>query len=208
MTDKPAPPAPLPPAPVPRMPLAVPADVQALATHDWPADAVAVGRIVGAYGLKGMVRAAPESADAAALLHAADWWLLLGVQRPQRYKLATRARRLHGGAVVAAVAGVSERNGAEALKGAQVFVRRADFPPAPEDSFYWVDLIGLAVINRQGVLLGTVSGLLDNGAQAVLRVASPAGATPAERLIPFVAPVVGEVSLAERRIEVDWGEDY
>lgn len=182
--------------------------MSALATAAWPDDAVAVGYVAGAYGLKGMIRVAPQSADASALLHAAQWWLELQLPRPQRLQLATRARRLHGGAVVAAAAGISDRTPAEALKGATVYVRRADFPAPRDGEFYWVDLIGLQVVNREGVALGTVAGLLDNGPQAVLRVVAGTGAEARERLIPFVDAVVGQVSLEQRRIEVDWGEDY
>ena len=49
---------------------------------------------------------------------------------------------------------VPDRNAAEALRGARVFVPRSSFPSVGEDEYYWVDLIGLAVVNREGVALG------------------------------------------------------
>jgi 16S rRNA processing protein RimM len=185
----------------------------AFATDVWPDDAVQVGRIVGAHGLQGFVKVAPLSGDAGALLKAARWWLEHGLPAPRRYAVETRSRRLQGGTMVAAIEQVSDRTAAEAFKGATVYVRRGDFPPARDGEFYWVDLLGLAVVNRDGVVLGTVDGLLDNGAQTVLRVVQQrtdaAGMPrPVERLIPFVEQYVGEVSLERRRIEVDWGEDY
>jgi len=92
-----------------------------------------------------------------------------------------------------------------------VFVPRASFPTADPDEYYWVDLIGLAVVNLQGEALGTVTGLLDTGPHSVLRI-TPEGADPsdeaAERLVPFVAAYVVDVEMDQRRIVVDWGLDY
>ena len=102
---------------------------------------------------------------------------------------------------------------AEALRGARVFVGRSSFPTAAADEYYWVDLIGLSVVNRAGETLGQVAGLLDTGPHSVLRVApegTPPGAAAAEaeRLIPFVAAYVDAVDLQARRITVDWASDY
>jgi len=116
-----------------------------------------------------------------------------------------------GDMVVAQVEGVDDRSAAEALRGARVFVPRASFPTAGDDEFYWVDLIGLDVVNRDGDALGRVIGLLDTGPHSVLRIAPPGQGVvseAAERLVPFVSAFVDDVNLAERRITVDWGLDY
>jgi 16S rRNA processing protein RimM len=95
------------------------------------------------------------------------------------------------------------------MRGARVFVGRASFPTPDPDEFYWVDLIGLDVVNREGVVLGSVVGLLDTGPHSVLRVMPPGESKEdAERLIPFVGAYVDTVSLEQRRITVDWGLDY
>ena len=65
----------------------------------------------------------------------------------------------------------------------------------------------MTVANRDGVVLGCVAGLLDNGAQSILRVQPPA-ADARELLIPFVGNYVDGVDLAGRRIAVDWQLDY
>ena len=106
--------------------------------------------------------------------------------------------------VVAAAQEVPDRSAAEALKGARVFVARSSFPTAGTDEYYWVDLIGCTVFNRDGVTLGTVADLTDTGAHSVLRVVQGDD----ERLIPFVAAYVDTVDLQARRIGVDWGLDY
>jgi 16S rRNA processing protein RimM len=179
----------------------------ALRAPHWPDDLVEVGRVADAYGLRGQVKVAPLSSDAAALLAARDWWL----DGPLHGRLlaATRGRRRQGDMVVASIESIDERNAAEALRGARVSIRRADFPPTEaEGEYYWVDLIGCRVLNREQLPLGEVVGLLDNGAQSVLRVAvGPAGAG-GERLIPFVDAYVDRVDLPGRTIWVDWQPDY
>lgn len=192
----------------------------------FPVDAVEVGFVVGAWGVKGWVRVRPYSSDPQALFSSRRWFLAEAasagtgvVPRGGRAEgaglpnvLRVIDARAHGGDVVAAVREVSDRDAAQTLKGARVFVSRASFPTPQDDEFYWVDLIGLTVVNRQGVVLGTVDGLLETGANAVMRVreAQPAEAasSPRERLLPFVAAHVDRVDLAGRQILVDWDADF
>jgi 16S rRNA processing protein RimM len=194
----------------------------------WPDDAVEVGRIVDAWGIKGAFKVQPFSADPQALFSSRRWFLQPAAPvpgkgalvRPDAPKAAPLPRLLkitsakeHGDVVVASAQDIPDRNAAEALKGARVFVSRQSFPSADPDEFYWVDLIGLSVLNREGALLGTVSDLLETGAHCVLRVRRPEAAPDAppdeaERLIPFVSAYVDEVDLAGKRIVVDWGLDY
>jgi 16S rRNA processing protein RimM len=172
-----------------------------------PADAVEVGRVLGAWGIKGWIKVQAFADDPQALFSTKRWHLL----PPDGARLAvtpallrvTQARE-HGGMVVAGVQEVVDRNAAEALKGARLFVARSSFPTAGADEYYWVDLIGCNVVNREGVELGTVADLLDTGASSVLRVVQG----DSERLIPFVAAYVDDVDLGARHIRVDWGTDY
>jgi 16S rRNA processing protein RimM len=117
------------------------------------------------------------------------------------------AARQHGDALVAQLAGIGSREDALQWRGAGVSVPRAALPDPGEDEVYWADLVGLAVVNRQGVALGTVAAVEDHGAHGILRVTAAEPGTE-ERLIPFVAAYVDSVDLAARRIEVDWGTDY
>lgn len=185
----------------------------------WPDDAIEVGRIVDAWGLKGWIKVQPFAADPQALFSTRSWFILpsekAGVTRPATVagSLPTLLKitqvKDHGDVVVALAQEVPDRTAAEAMRGARVFVGRASFPTPDADEFYWVDLIGLDVVNREGVVLGSVVGLLDTGPHSVLRVLPP-GETKedAERLIPFVGAYVDAVSLEQRCITVDWGLDY
>ena len=187
----------------------------------FPADAVEVGRILDAWGIKGWVKIQSYSADAGSLFSARHWFLkpaeplnkaavvVKAKAVPPLLKILTI--RDHGDGLVANIEGVSDRNGAEALGGARIFISRSAFPSADPDEFYWVDLIGLNVVNRQGEALGTVLGLLDTGPHSVLRIAPPGLAEvkpDQERLVPFVGNFIDTVSLEDRLITVDWGLDY
>lgn len=179
-----------------------------------PADAVEVGRILDAWGVQGWFKVQPYSASPEALFSCRQWFLL----PPERgargavtapVQLSIRQARGHGDGVVASAQGFGDRSAAEGLKGARIFIARSDFPPLPEGEYYWVDLIGLPVRNREGVALGEVVDLMSTGPQQVLVVHQAQGtARPIERLIPFVDAYVDEVDLPARRVLVDWQPDY
>ncbi len=181
-----------------------------------PVDAIEVGWVVGAWGVKGGFKVQPHASDPQALFSSRRWFLQppASTRKPALPPLLriTEARE-HGGLVVAMAQEVADRTAAEALHGARVFVSRASFPTVGDDEYYWIDLIGLSVVNRDGVLLGRVTDLIDTGAHSVLRVCPPdtaADTAPeqAERLIPFVAAYIDAVDLAAKQIRVDWGLDY
>jgi 16S rRNA processing protein RimM len=190
---------------------------------DWPEDAIEVGRIVDAWGLKGWVKVQPFAADPQALFSSRRWFVLPSEKAgPARSVAAAQSLptllritqvKEHGEVVVALAQEVPDRSAAEAMRGARVFIARASFPSAGPDEFYWIDLIGLSVVNREGEVLGSVAGLIDTGPHSVLRVkpdVAVAGISeaPDERLIPFVAAYIDTVSLEGRKIVVDWGLDY
>ncbi len=171
-----------------------------------PDDLVLVAHVSGAYGIAGWVRLKPYSSEADALLSAKTWWL----DRPSLRDVDVIQVRTQGEDVVAHIMGVEDRNAAEALRGATVQVRRAHFPPLGDNEFYWVDLIGHAVVNLAGETLGEVAGLIDNGAHPILRVSVPSQGTEKaqELLIPFVDRFVSTVDQTAKVITVDWEKDY
>jgi 16S rRNA processing protein RimM len=195
-----------------------------------PADAIEVGRIADAWGIKGWFKVLPHSASPEALFSSKRWYLLpsdrnLGGNNAPSQKasasksaivsqpvlLKIKEAKDHANTVVACSLDVADRNQAEALKGARIFVPRSSFPTAGTDEYYWVDLLGLDVVNRDGVALGQVKDLMSTGPQTVLVLMQPAeeeGKPSVERMIPFVAAFVGNVDLPGRKITVDWQLDY
>ncbi|MFM0381601.1 ribosome maturation factor RimM [Paraburkholderia strydomiana] len=189
------------------------AAMRAETAESWPADAVEVGAIVDAYGLKGWVKVAAH-ADAGhggdALLSAKRWWLMKGRERQSAPSLQAKT---HSDSVVAHLGGVTDRDAALSLRGSRVYISRSEFPALEADEFYWVDLLGLDVVNLAGVNLGKVADMIDNGAHSVLRVEYAAAdkvgkPVTAERLIPFVGVFVKTVDQAAKQIIVDWEADY
>lgn len=173
-----------------------------------PDDLTQVGYVSGAYGVLGAIRVTPFSTDADALLNVKTWWL----DKPGLRPVTVRTTKMHGGDVIATLAGMAGRDAAEALKGMSVQVSRSEFPELPEDEYYWADLIGMDAVNLQGDALGKVTDMMHNGAQSILRitpVADPASGTKAvERLVPFVDQFVKHVDLDAKEMILDWGLDY
>ena len=181
-----------------------------------PADAIEVGRIADAWGIKGWFKVLPHSASPEALFSSKRWYLL-SPDRPVKgvtpwtgaLLLKIKEAKDHSDSVVASSEQVPDRNAVEALRGARVFVPRSSFPTAAQDEYYWVDLIGLDVVNRQGETMGQVKDLLSTGPQTVLVLAYRDDTDKeAERMIPFVSAFVDAVDLPGRRITVDWQADY
>ena len=177
-----------------------------------PEDAIEVARIADAWGIKGWFKVLPYSADPEALFSSKRWYLLPTEKGQKTFDgcllLKIREAKDHSGSVVAWAQDIADRNAAEALRGARVFISRGSFPTAGKDEFYWVDLIGLSVINREQESLGVVRELLSTGPQTVLVIEYSEGGKTLERMIPFVAAYVDDVDLAARCIRVDWLADY
>lgn len=186
-----------------------------------PDDAIEVGRILDAWGVKGWLKILPHSTHPEALYSAKSWFLQVPDTkfRPGfnaftgTVSIDVDEAKTHSGSVVAKVTGLDDRNDAEALRGCRIFLPRSSFPSASKDEYYWVDLIGLNVVNREGVALGCVRDLMATGPHSVLCVEYTAtledgSQATAERMIPFVAVYVDAVDIAGKSITVDWQPDY
>jgi 16S rRNA processing protein RimM len=195
------------------MPQRLPAELPAgLEAAPLPADAIEVGRIADAWGVKGWFKVIPHSASPEALFSSRRWWLQPSERGAQTFTgtvlLRIREAKEHSDTLVAWAHDVDGRDAAELLKGARIFVPRSSFPTAADDEYYWVDLIGLDVVNREGVALGRVTDLMATGPQTVLVLEYEAGGQKAERMIPFVGAFVDKVELEAKKITVDWQADY
>ena len=172
-----------------------------------PGDAVEVGRVAGAWGVKGAIKVLPFAADPQALFSTKRWFVEPAAPRKPGAAAGVPAllrivsAREQGDHVVATAQEVSDRDAAEALKGARILVSRQSFPTPDDGEFYWVDLIGCQVFNRAGVELGRVDHLLETGPHCVLVIH---GGEQGECMVPFVEAYVDAVDTTARRIDVDW----
>jgi 16S rRNA processing protein RimM len=166
---------------------------------------VALGRVTDAYGVKGWIKVQPYGgATDSALLGARRWTLRreAATASPAFERgLEIEAAKPHSASVVAKPAGSDDRNAAEALKGAEVLVRRGDFPVLAKGEFYWIDLVGCLVHDTQGVVLGRVQAIDDHGAHPILQLEGG-------MLIPLVDEYLVEMDPGAGRIVMDWQADW
>jgi len=106
--------------------------------------------------------------------------------------------------LLAKLAGLASREAALKLKGSTVYVRREALPRPEAGHYYLTDLVGLEVVNEQGVVLGVVKRWMFNGAQDVMEVVDNGKV----RLLPWIPEVVRKVDLLKRQIDVAWEADW
>jgi 16S rRNA processing protein RimM len=178
---------------------------------------IEIGAVQDAQGLQGQIKVRPHSSDPVALLSSKAIWLSLIPRRLEGvaasleqasltlYKV--KQAKMHSGTVLVTLDGVTDRNEAEALKGARILVGRDVFPKIESDSYYWVDLIGCKTINLQGEELGEVIDITDNGAHGIISIGDAQTKT-VKQLVPFVKEVMQSVDLPNKLITLDWQSDW
>ena len=162
-----------------------------------------MGRIVAPFGIQGWVKVKTFTETADGLEGHPLWWV-----RKRDGWIGTRLEefKVRPGTTSAKLEGCDDRSAAELLRGCDVAVPRADFGEAGEGEHFWVDLIGLDVVDLGGKALGKVDGLFESGETDVLVVKGKDGGK--EYMIPFIAMYVKNVDREAKRITVEWGEDY
>jgi 16S rRNA processing protein RimM len=164
---------------------------------------VVLGRLADPYGILGWIRMFPFGDDPQVWAAVPKWWVAREGEPWQECGL--KGLKIQGKGWVVALDCIPDRSTAESMKGVLVGLPRDALPATKTDEFYWSELIGLQVINVQGEVLGKVDGLLETGANSVLRVIDD---DKTERLLPFVASVVLVVEKKAGLIKVEWGSDW
>ena len=162
---------------------------------------VVMGRVGGAFGVRGWLKILSDTQPRAALLDYSPWWLRHNHEWVPFDVLDGAA---HGKGLIARLEGVTDRDAAEKLHGAVIAVHRQQLEPLPEGEYYWADLIGMRVTTVAGHELGRVENLLETGANDVLVVRSER-----ERLIPYLRPqVIKSIDLEAGVMCVDWDPEF
>ena len=154
------------------------------------------GRVAGPYGVRGWLKVVVDEPE---VLAAQPAWWLAGVEYP------VRQTKVHSGTLLAKLAGIENPEQVRAFKGKPVSIPRLE---AGAGRYYWSDLVGLEVVNEQGVVLGVVKEMSSNGVHDVMEVSVMEAAGERTRLLPFVPAYVKNVDLRKKRIEVEWGADW
>lgn len=162
---------------------------------------VTLGRICGAYGIKGWVKIRSYTERRDDIARFKDW---IVEKRGVQQRIAVESSRPHGRDVVAKLEGIDDRDAARDLADAEVMVERAALPACAPGECYWADLEGLSVRTVAGEELGTIDHLLATPAHDMLVLAGPKA-----RLIPFVAgTIVRRVDLDAGVVVVEWDRSY
>lgn len=163
---------------------------------------ILLGRIVGAFGVRGQVKIESWTEPRTAIFRYQPWTLRDAAGR-ERELTGVRGRET-GKNLIADFPGVEDRDAVEAMRGTEIFVPRSALPPPKPGEYYWVDLEGLRVVNVDGADYGTVSHLFSTGSNDVLVAKGDK-----ERLIPFIEPdFVKSVDFETGTVTVDWDADF
>ena len=162
---------------------------------------ILIARVVGAFGVRGEVKLQSFTEPLSAALKYQPW--ILVHNGSERELSGVRGRETNKG-LTALFPDIADRDAAEALKGAELWVPRSRLPAPKPGEYYWVDLEGLRVHNLEGVDLGSVSHVFNTGANDILSVTGER-----ERLIPFIDEhFIHKVDFDAGVITVDWDADF
>ena len=157
---------------------------------------ILVGRVAGAFGVRGEVRISAYTEDPLALLR---YRTLL--REDGSVALTLYAGRAVKGAVVARAGELASKEAADALRGLRLYVPRDALPATEdEDEFYLADLIGLRAQTADGQPFGEVKAVHNFKAGDILEIEPGAGRP--SRLIPFTREAVPKIDLAGGRLTV------
>ena len=172
-----------------------------------------VGKVTGAYGIKGWVRVHAYTDSLEDFLRLSGWHIAAAQDADRRRPVEIAEGRRQGKGLIVRLVGVDDRTAAERLRGQQFWVPATQLPELEEGEYYWRDLIGLRVFTRsdqgEALLLGEVDHLLETGANDVMVLRACEGSVDSrERLIPWLpGDVVLDVATTSGRIDVRWHPD-
>jgi len=163
---------------------------------------VELGRIGAPHGVKGWVRVHSFTDPADNILNYRQWHVYLRGHCKIIEVLEIQPQRQH---YIARLKGYEDRDSAASLTNAEFAVPRTELPPLSSGEYYWMDLIGMTVINETGETLGVIERLFETGSNDVLVVK---GETR-EHYIPYIPEdYVLEVNLESRIMRVSWDPEF
>ncbi|MCY4148711.1 MAG: ribosome maturation factor RimM [Gammaproteobacteria bacterium] len=167
-----------------------------------PADSpIVIGRIVGHHGLKGWVKVDSFTRPREQFR---EYQTILVGKKGTWKQVRIEEHKAHSRNLLIRLGECESREQAEPVIGADIAIEHDQLTELSEGEYYWIDLIGLSAVNLQGAELGTISRIIETGANDVIVAQSG----QAEILIPWIPDVIRNVDLEERLIVVDWQQDY
>jgi len=154
---------------------------------------VAVGRVLGPFGLKGELKVQSLTDNDARFAPKSK---LQADAQP----VTVEKSRSAAGHLYLTLKGFHDRSSVDGFRGALLQVPESDLPALEEGEHYRFQLIGLTVVTRDGAPLGALEEIIETGANDVYRVR---GAEGSDVLLPALRDVIIEIDLEARRMVVD-----
>lgn len=149
---------------------------------------LAIAKITKAHGIRGEIQIYSYVREGPAFFK--DRTFLVGhdATHVERLHIET-ARSVDPNRLILRIKDIKDRTQAEALAGRELFLKKTEMPNLPEGEYYWHELIGLTVVTAEGGRLGTLSEIIETGANDVYVINGPLG----NILIPAIEEVVKEI---------------
>lgn len=159
-----------------------------------------IGKIVGIHGLKGTgkLRCYAESLS----VFSPGNSILVRDQCGRETSYEINWVKPHTGIPLISFKGITNRDQAKNLIGAELFIPQSKLPELDEDTYYWFDLIGIEVYTKTEEFLGRIESILETGSNDVYVVKKH----EKEVLIPALESVILEIDLEHKRMQVDLPE--
>lgn len=159
-----------------------------------------IGHVLGAHGVRGQVKVFSNTSPRENIVTYSPWQI-------EQHGVSNTVKisgKCQGKNVVANIEGVDNRDQAQALAGAKIFIRNSQLPSLADGDYYWSQLTGLQVINLQDKELGIIDHMLETGANDVMVVQGDR-----ERLIPYVMDeFIKNIDLVKKQMVVDWDAEF
>lgn len=163
-------------------------------------DFVLIGKIVAAHGIKGAVKVV-SYAETPAPFHCNQMlWMTVadGTFNPLKIDWCKPHKR----GIRLRLSGVINRNQAETLIGQELFINKTQLPQLEQDTYYWIDLIGLSVKTTADECIGYIDAIIPTGASDVYVIRRTDGHEETECLLPAVANFILNIDLDRRTMTV------
>lgn len=165
-------------------------------------DMVAIGRFGSPFGLKGWIKVISYTQPVEQILNYLPWYIFKDDRKQEIKEINSQ---LHGKNLIVQLEQSQDRDSAKAFTNLEIYIDRSQLPALNNEEFYWIDLVGLAVVNKEAIELGQITSLFATGSNDVLVVKAADGK---ERYIPYLTDVILEVNLGQKIVRVDWDADF
>ncbi len=165
-------------------------------------DKVAVGRFGSPFGVRGWIKVISYTQPVEQIFNYLPWYIFKG---DRKQKITEINGQLHGKNLIVQLEQSQDRENAKTFTNLEIYIDRGQLPSLSNEEYYWIDLVGLSVINKEAIDLGRITSLFATGSNDVMVVKADDGK---ERYIPYLTDVILEVDLERKIIKVDWDADF